>query len=171
MGSLTVQNLCIISVTGIKNITKITANKSRPKATTAPCPKLVASAFLETAIESVAMYFLLLFVEPAPVKPRKLGASAPVNIDFFLFPINALNWRFLKPGNSLEPTPKTWLPAGLLLCWRARFGRVNQNLSTCAPESKRTFPLSQQLQERNQRRHPSALNGMRSCCPADSAYR
>jgi len=53
------------------------------------------------------MYFLLLFVEPAPVKPRKLGASAPVNIDFFLFPINALNWRFLKPGNSLEPTPKT----------------------------------------------------------------
>src|ERR1700730_4795125 len=117
------------------------------------------------------MYFLLLFVEP-PGKNRAhlvcLHRSTSIS---FLFPINALNWRFLKLGNSLEPTPKTWLPADLLLCWRARFGRVNQNLSTCAPESKRTFPLSQQLQERTPLRFPSALDEKRSYCPADSAHR
>jgi selenocysteine lyase/cysteine desulfurase len=46
-----------------------------------------------------------------------------------------LTGRSLEPGNSLEPTPKTRLAAGPLFCWRARFGRANRNLSTCAPES------------------------------------
>src|SRR4029077_12595351 len=100
------------------------------------------------------------FVFSACEQPRKRSSSARAKINFLLFSISVLlTGRFLEPGNSLEPTLKTWLPAGLLLCWRARFGRVNQNPSTCAPESKRTFPLSQRLQERNPRKHPSALDG------------
>src|SRR5580704_12732845 len=42
-------------------IKKISANKNRPKTITAPCQRLVASAFLEIAIEYAAMNFLLLF--------------------------------------------------------------------------------------------------------------
>src|SRR5216683_8297245 len=153
-------------------IRKISAKKNRPKTTTAPCQKLIASTSLEVAIEFVAMYFLLLLVQSAYVQPRKLSLSAPVKIDFRSFSITVLPiGRSLELGNSLEPTPKTWLAAGLLFHWRARFGRANRNLSTCAPESKRTFPLSQQLQERNPRRLPSALDGKRSYCPADSAHR
>jgi hypothetical protein len=38
-------------------IRKISAKKNRPKTTTAPCEKLVASAPWEIAIEFVAMFF------------------------------------------------------------------------------------------------------------------
>src|SRR6266849_3613175 len=62
MGSVTVQNLCIIKLTGTR---KISAKKKRPKTTTAPCQRLIASTSLEIAIEFVAMYFLLLLVESA----------------------------------------------------------------------------------------------------------
>src|SRR5713226_2240757 len=140
-------------------IRKISAKKNRPKTTTAPCQKLIASTSLEIAIEFVAMYFLLLFFDSAYEQPRKLSLSAPAKIDFLLFSISVLlTGRSLEPGNSLEPTPKTRLAAGPLFCWRARFGRANRNLSTCASGSNRTFPGSQRLQQRDPRRLPLALD-------------
>src|SRR6266478_3424085 len=66
-------------------IRKISAKKNRPKTTNAPCQKLVASTFLEIAIEFVAMYFLLLLVESAYEQPRKLSLSPPDKIDCLSF--------------------------------------------------------------------------------------
>src|SRR6267378_7536002 len=78
-------------------IRKISAKKNRPKTTTAPCQKLVASTSLEIAIEFVAMCFLLLLVESAYERPRKLSSSAPAKIDF-LFNQRAAEWVFLGAG-------------------------------------------------------------------------
>src|SRR5258707_2327302 len=117
-------------------IRKIRAKKKRPKTTTARCQQLIASTSLEIAIEFVAMYFLLLFVESAYEQPRKLSSFAVAKIDFLLFSISVLlTGRSLEPGNSPGPTPKTWLAAGLLFCRRVRFGRANRNPSTCASGS------------------------------------
>src|SRR5712664_2821392 len=89
-------------------IRKISAKKNRPKTTTAPCQKLIASTSLELAIEFVAMYFLLLLVESAYEQPRKLSLSAPAKIDFLsFFNQRAAEWASFGPGNSLEPKPKT----------------------------------------------------------------
>src|SRR5215470_16423780 len=51
------------------------------------------------------------------------------------FVLNQRERAFSEAGNLLEPTPTTWLAAGLLFFWRARFGRANRNLSMCAPEN------------------------------------
>src|SRR5580704_7219903 len=64
---------------------KISANRNRPKTTTAPCQELIASTSLEIAIEFVAMYFLLLLVESVYEQPRKLSLLAPAKIDFLSF--------------------------------------------------------------------------------------
>src|SRR6266852_4040696 len=134
-------------------IRKISAKKNRPKTTTAPCQKLVASPSLEIAIEFVAMYFLLLLVESAYEQPRKLSLSAPAKIDFRSFSITVqTSGRSLQPGNSLVPTPRTLSAAGLRFCLRAQLGRANRNLSTCAPGSNGTFPLSRRPPERDPRR-------------------
>jgi len=57
--------------------------QNRPKTTTAPRQKLVASAFLEIAIESVAMNSPLLFVSP-PSKNRAnlVRLHGPESISF-----------------------------------------------------------------------------------------
>src|SRR5229473_3494911 len=117
-------------------IRKISAKKNRPKTTTAPCQKLIASTSLEIAIEFVAMYFLLLLFESAYEEPRKLSLSAPAKIDFRSFSITVPpSGRSLEPGNSLEPTPRTLSAAGLRFCLRAQLGRANRNPSRCAPQS------------------------------------
>src|SRR5260221_4165882 len=104
------------------------------------------------------MYFLLLLVESAYEQPRKLKSSTPAKIEFLLFSISVLlTGRSLEPGNSLEPTPKTWLAVGLRFCLPAQLCRANRNLSTCAPGSNRTFPLSRRLRQRDPRRLPLAL--------------
>src|SRR5580693_90089 len=95
-------------------IRKISAKKKRPKTTTAPCQRLIASTSLEIAIEFVAMYFLLLLVESAYEQPRKLSLSAPAKIDFLWFSISVLlTGHSSGPGNSPGPTPRTWSVAGL----------------------------------------------------------
>src|SRR5580700_4030250 len=66
-------------------IRKISAKKKRPKTTTAPCQKLIASTSLEIAIEFVAMYFLLLLVGSAYEQPRKLSLPAPSKSGFLSF--------------------------------------------------------------------------------------
>src|SRR5260370_14264469 len=72
-------------------ISKISAKKNRPRTTTAPCQKFIASTSLEIAFEFVAMYFLLLVVESAYEQPRKLSLSAPAkNLFPFVFSISAL---------------------------------------------------------------------------------
>src|SRR5882724_4151486 len=76
--------VCLVKRLGAAN-RKISAKKNRPKTTTAPCQKLIASTSLEIAIEFVAMYFLLLLVESAYEQPRKLSLSAPAKIDFLSF--------------------------------------------------------------------------------------
>src|SRR6266404_4685474 len=125
--------VCLVKRLGAAN-RKISAKKKRPKTTTAPCQKLVASTSLEIAIEFVAMYFLLLLVESAYQQPRKLSLSAPAKIAFLSFTVLP-SGRSLEPGNSLESTPRTLSAAGLRFCLRAQLGRANRNLSTCAPES------------------------------------
>src|SRR5258708_3019212 len=153
-------------------IRKISANKNRPRTTTAPCQKPIASTSLEIAIEFVAMYFLLLFFQSAYEQPCKQSLSAPAKIDFRTFSITVPpTGRSLQPENSLEPTRGTLSLAGPRLCLRAQLGRANRNPSTYAPGSNRTFPLSLRLQERNSRRLPLALGGKRSCGPVDLAYR
>jgi hypothetical protein len=78
---------------------KISAKKNRPKTTTAPCPKLITAKSLEIAIEFVAIYFLILFVESAYGQPRKLSLSAPAKIDFgSFFNQRAAEWAFFGPG-------------------------------------------------------------------------
>ena len=58
----------------------------------------------------------------------------------FRFSISALlSGRSLEPGNSPGPTPKTSSVAGLLFCWRARFGRANPNLSTYKLGNNRSY--------------------------------
>src|SRR6266446_3169756 len=137
---------------------KISAKKKRPKTTTAPCEKLVASTSLEIATEFVAMYFLLFLVESACEQPCKLSLSAPAKIDFLSFSFTVLpSGRSLEPGNSLESTPRTSSVAGLRFCLRAQLGRANRNLSRCAPGSNRTFRLFRRLPERDPRRLPWAL--------------
>src|SRR5260370_18574517 len=80
-------------------IRKISAKKNRPKTTTAPCQKLIASTSLEIAIEFVAMYFLLLFFESAYEQPRNLTLSAPAKIDFLsFFNQRAAGWAFCGAG-------------------------------------------------------------------------
>src|SRR5216684_6458459 len=149
--------VCLVKWLGAAN-RKISAKKKRPQTTTAPCQMLLASTSLEIAIEFVAMYFLLLLFESAYEQLRKLSLSAPAKIDFLLFSISVLlTGRSLEPGNSLAPTPKTWLAAGLRFCLRAQLGRANRNPSTCAPESNCTFLLFRRLQERDPRRLPWAL--------------
>src|SRR5438876_12074744 len=78
---------------------KISTQKKRPKTTTAPCQKPVASTSLEIAIEFVAMYFLLLLVKSAYEQPHKLSLSAPAKIDFRLF-LNqrAADWALCGAG-------------------------------------------------------------------------
>src|SRR4029077_1612229 len=130
-----------------------------------PLPKACCLRILGNC-DRIRCHELPPFCFSAYEQPRKLSLSAPAKIDFLLFSISVLlTGRSSEPGNSLEPTPKTRLAVGPLFCWRARFGRVNQSLSTCAPESKLTFPLSQRLPERNPRRRPSALDGKKSCGP------
>ena len=69
-----------------------------PKTTTAPCQKLIAPTSLEIAIESVAIYFLLL-LDPAYEPPRKLSLSAAAKIDFLaLFNQRAAEWAFCGAG-------------------------------------------------------------------------
>src|SRR5216684_1130330 len=131
-------------------IRKISAKKNRPKTTTAPCQKFIASTSVEIAIEFVAMYFLLLLFESAYEQPRKQSLSAPAKIDFRSFSITVLpSGRSLEPGNSLEPTPRTLSAAGLRFCLRTQLGRANRNPSTCAPGSNGTFPLSRRPPERD----------------------
>src|SRR6266403_1103788 len=80
-------------------IRKISANKNRPKTTTAPCQELIAPTSLEIAIEFVAMHFLLLLVESAYEQPRKLSLSAPAKIDFLsFFNQRAAEWAFFGAG-------------------------------------------------------------------------
>src|SRR5260370_17649486 len=109
-------------------IRKISAKKKRPKTTTAPCQKLIASTSLEIAIEFVAMYFLLLFFESVYEQPCKLSLSAPAKIDFRSFSFTVLpSGRSLEPGNSLEPTPRTLSADGLRFFLRAHLARVHLN--------------------------------------------
>ena len=61
--------------------------------------------------------------------------SVPAHLDLLCSLSAPLTEHSLRWGNLLASTPKTSLAAGLLLCWRVRFGRVNRNPSTCAPES------------------------------------
>src|SRR5260370_14230625 len=146
---------------------KISAKKNRPKTTTAPCQKLIASTSLEIATEFVAMYFLLLLFESAYEQPRKLSLSAPAKIDFRSFSITVLpSGRSLEPGNSLGPTPRALSSAGLRFCLRAQPGRANRNPSTCTPESNRTFPLFRRVQQRDPRRLPLTLVCIISWNPA-----
>src|SRR5260370_28909639 len=72
---------------------KISAKKNRPKTTTAPCQKLVASTSLEIATEFVAMYFLLLLTESAYEQPRKLSSGVSlVSIDAKSIDIDTFFW-------------------------------------------------------------------------------
>src|SRR6266478_6256106 len=107
-------------------IRKISAKKNRPKTTTAPCQKLIASTSLEIAIEFVAMYFLLLLVESAYEQPCKLSLSAPAKIDFRSSSITVqTSGRSLQPGNSLVPRRELCrLPACDFVCARNLVARI-----------------------------------------------
>src|SRR5713226_2178733 len=84
--------VCLVKWLGAAN-RKISAKKNRPKTTTAPCHKLIASTSFEIAIEFVAMHFLLLLVESAYEQPRKLSSGGslsyllmhPIDIDTFFW--------------------------------------------------------------------------------------
>src|SRR5882724_3587681 len=125
--------VCLVKRLGAAN-RKISAKKNRPKTTTAPCQKLIASTSLEIAIEFVAMYFLLLLFESAYEQPRKLSLSAPAKIDFrFVFDYSAAEWAFFGTWKFTRAHAENlvgWRPA--ILFASATWSRESEPKYVCA---------------------------------------
>src|SRR4029077_6544705 len=77
---------------------KISAKKNRPKTTTAPCQKLIASRSLEIAIEFVAIYFLLLLRAAAQTRFVCTG----YNRFPCVFNQRAADWAFFGAGKFIR---------------------------------------------------------------------
>src|SRR6266576_6963867 len=88
----------------------MSAKNNRPKTTTAPCQKLIASTSLEIAIEFVAMYFLLLLVESAyeQTAQTKFGRLSPISIDANSIDIDTLCWTsVIQKSTIVSLWPRT----------------------------------------------------------------